>query len=368
MRIFYFITKSEIGGAQVHVRDLMKYMIRNGHTVALMSYPGGWLEEEAKILGVKIYHNTNFSNSFNPLNAFNAIRKIQKAVKDFSPDLLALHSSGAGFLVRIAIQKKIPTIFTAHSFAFTDGAPLIRKIIAIIAERIVGKYTNKIICVSDFDRKLALKYGIVPHHILIPVHNGVILESLVERKEREIKKIRIISVGRFAYPKKYNLLLESYSLLPKEILQQSELFVVGKGPDEDILRQEVATLGIQNSVTFITNAIHQEIFPMFLKADIFVLLSKHEGLPMTILEAMSAGLPIIASNVGGIPEEIDSSCGILVENNKEDICKALTLLIKDSQVRLSLGASARVKTEKLFSLERFLLETKNVYEDVLRLD
>ena len=156
MKILYLITKSEPGGAQTHIYQLSKYFIEKGNQVAIMSYPGGWLEQEAEKLGIEFYPNKYFSNIPNPFKLFKAMEEIKKIVKDFKPDLIACHSTAAGFLGRLAIRNKIPTIFTAHGWAFTKGTPFLRKSIAILIEKVAGKFCSKIICVSYLDKSLTL--------------------------------------------------------------------------------------------------------------------------------------------------------------------------------------------------------------------
>lgn len=357
MRILYLITKSEIGGAQVHVRDLMHSMMADGHTVGLMSYPGGYLEDEAKNIGATFYPNLNFSNSFNPLNAVYAILNIRKDVKDFSPDLVSIHSSSAGFLGRLAIRKKVPTVFTAHSFAFTEGAPHLRKIVAIIAEKIVARYTDKIICVSDFDRKLALKYRTTPAEKLVTIYNGVESNVLNDTSRENI----IIANGRLAYPKDYGLLLEAYKVAN---LGDMRLEIIGDGPDRQIVESKIIELGLVGKVSLLGNLTQRAVREKLSQSKVFVLVSKHEGFPLSILEAMSAGLPVIASRVGGIPEEVDSACGILVSNIKEDIAQALITLSSESKQK-QMGESARKTFEEKFTLNKFLEATKKVYRDIL---
>ena len=150
MKILYLITKSEPGGAQTHIYQLSRYFIEKGDQVAIMSYPGAWLEQETGKLGVKFYPNKCFSNIPNPFTIFKAIKEIKKAVKDFNPDLVCCHSTAAGFLGRLTIKNKIPTIFTAHGWAFTKGTPFLRKTIAILIEKVGGRFCSIIIWVWDF--------------------------------------------------------------------------------------------------------------------------------------------------------------------------------------------------------------------------
>lgn len=364
MKIIYLITKSEIGGAQTHVLSLLKYMKEKGNDVALMSYPNGWLEAEAKNIGVKFYSNKYFSNSFNPFKLFSAVKEVDNAVLDFNPGIVHCHSSGAGFIGRIEIRNKIPTIFTAHSWAFTKGSPFLRKVIAIIAEKIVSKYTNKIICVSEFDTSLALKYKIAPSDKLKTIYNGV-PELKVKENKIESETINFLSVGRFAYPKRFDLLVESIAKLPKDILNKVKLSIVGFGPLKDDILNLVNKFNLKENINILDKQTPEELNKTIYNSDVFILLSDHEGFPMTILEAMSAGLPIIASSVGGIPEEIDSSCGILVNNNKKEISEAIIKLVGDIELRKNMGEKSKDKIRNNFSFDKFLSETENLYKEIL---
>ncbi len=355
MRILYTITKGEIGGAQVHVLELAKYMKSIGHAVAVVSTPDGWLEYEATKLGVRFYPNSYFGNSFNPFRIKKSFKLIKKFVSEFNPDIVHAHSSFAGVITRLAVKNSVPTIFTAHSFAFTDGASMFRKIIAPISERLVSKYTSKIICVSEFDRKLALRYRIAPVDKLVTIHNGVADES-----RDAVRQNLMVSVGRLAYPKEYKLLIESYKLSGTDM----KLEIIGDGPDRKDIKSFIESLGLTEDVNLLGSLDPEEVREKLSRASAFVLISKHEGLPMTILEAMSAGLPVIASNVGGIPEEIDETCGILVENNTEEISTAIKLIALPEKQKV-MGQSARKRFEENFTLQKFLEKTEKVYNEVL---
>ncbi len=357
MKILYLITKTEIGGAQMHVRDLIKSMVADGHQVALVSFPGGWLENEAKVAGAVFHSNIYFSNSLNPLNLIRSIRRIKKIVQDFSPDLVSLHSSSAGFAGRLAIRGRIPTIFTAHSFAFTKGAPVLRRIFAVMAEKLVALYTSKIICVSNFDRQQALYYRIATPEKIVTIYNGVQEGPANIGPKEDV----IVSVGRLAYPKDFALLFEGYKLANTKMRLQ----IIGDGPDRKNIEEKIQSLGLTDKVELFTDLSPDALRVKLAKAKVFALISKHEGLPLSILEAMSSSLPVIASNVGGIPEEVDEKCGILVANNAQEIARAITTLSKEN-IQEQMGKSAREKFEQHFTLDQFLEKTKKVYSGLLQ--
>ncbi len=364
MKILYLITKSEIGGAQIHLAHLLKYFSKENE-LALVSAPFGFLENEAQKFNAKFYPNPYFSNSLNPFNLYRSAKLIRKAIKDFQPDIIHCHSSMAGILGRLIVRNKIPTIYTAHGFAFNPDASLWRRIIGVMGEKAVSRYTSKIICVSDFDKGLALKYKIAKASKLAVVHNGVEIGPF-ELKKESGDLVEILSIGRLAYPKRPDLIIKAFAKLPIELRQKSYLKIVGSGPYFSELQKLIDNLDIKESISLVGEVDHSRIGNFLSKADIFILITKHEGLPLTILEAMSKGLPIIASKVGGVPEEVNNECGILIDKNEvKEIKNALALLISDEAKRREMGLLSRKRAEQFFSLEKFFIETAKIYKEIL---
>lgn len=212
MRILYLITKIEIGGAQIHVHDLMEDRKKRGDQVALMSYPGGWLEKEARARDIRFYPNTYFSNTFRVDKGIKAMKEIRKAVEDFKPQIIHCHSTWAGFWGRITIQNKVPMVFTVHGSPFGKGMPWIRSILGMGIEKIASRYCSKIICVSEYDRKLFERYHIAPDKKLVTIHNGIAIEN-IKKIDKGNSFLRIVFIGRMAAPKNQMLLLQSLELL-----------------------------------------------------------------------------------------------------------------------------------------------------------
>lgn len=356
MKILYSITKSEIGGAQVQVLQLAHHMKSIGHEVAVISSPFGWLEKELEKQGIKFYANKYFSNSYNPFRLIKAFRRVNSVVSNFKPDLVHVHSSFAGIITRLVVRGKIPTIFTAHSWAFTKGAKQSRKIIAPIAERFVSRYTNKIITVSEYDRQLAIQYNIINSEKIITIYNGV-----SDIKGQHTRENTLLSIGRLAYPKDFLLLIKSFI---KANIPEAKLLIVGDGPDRDKIDNFINKNNLSSKVILLGELSQEMIYDQLLKSRAFILVSKHEGLPLSILEAMSSGLPIVASSVGGIVEQINKESGILVKNNINDISNAIKLII-DQDISKKLGKSAREQYEEKFTLVKFLNNTEAVYREVL---
>lgn len=361
MKILYLITKSEAGGAQTHVADLCNYFKSKGNEIVVMSSGDGWLKNECDKIGVGFINNNFFSNSANPVRLYKAIKEIKKFANEFKPDIVHCHSSSAGILGRLAIKGKVRTIYTAHGWGFNIGMKPWVKYPVLLLEKLCAKYTDTYICVAEFVKNLGLKYHLAPESKFKVIYNGVKLELKVESGKLKDDRINLIFIGRLAEPKKPELTIEAISGLPKEIKNKINFTIVGDGPKRKILEKMAQDTGVQ--VEFTGVLAREQSINYLNQSDIFVFVSAWEGFPYTILEAMSCGLPVIASNVGGISEAVNEQNGILVNNEVGQIHDAILKLVNDKELRLKLGEQGRQDIVVRFSLEQMLSQIERVYSE-----
>jgi len=198
------------------------------------------------------------------------------------------------------------------------------------------------------------------------VHNGVKVRDVQNAKSSH-KKVELLFVGRLVAPKRPLLLLQAISLLSSHVRDQIHVRIIGEGPEKNALQAYIKAHQLDSTVDLLGGLPREEIFDMFDTSDALVFLSDWEGFPMTILEAMSAGLPIIASRVGGVGEMVDTSNGMLIENNrKESVSEAIARLVDDPSLRVRMGTASHKKIQQDFSLERMCQKMDAVYQDCIR--
>jgi len=355
-----------LGGAQTHIRHLCENLKEDFDIhVAVGVY--GPLVDNLSNEGIEVHVVPSLVRPISFWKDVSAVRELVDLIHSLQPDLISTHSSKAGILGRLSAKIcGVPVIFTAHGWAFTEGVPPTKRKIYIFAERLAAKWAKRIICVSDYDRRLALHYGVTSSDKIITIHNGMpLLKNIVaENLYKKNNQVEFLMVARFTQPKDHELLLRTISRLNST---NGYIFTfVGDGELLDKAKKLSVELGIENKVCFL--GAREDVPELLNRVDAFVLTSKWEGLPRSIIEAMRAGLPVIASDVGGVSELVEEGItGYLVPRDDADTLKdRLETLIDNSQLRLQMGMAGYQRFIDKFTFERMLKETVEVYEEALQ--
>lgn len=364
MKIVQLITRMDaIGGAQIHVRDLCLGLKKSGHSVQIITGGTENFHKELERYGIKIDHCQPLMRELRIVADIQAFFEVRRIIKRIQPDLIATHSSKAGIIGRvIGWTLRIPTLFTAHGWAFTEGVERKKRKMYGAIEKVIGCLTDKVITVSDYDRQLAINHKILPHEKVVTIHNGV-LEQVCPKHEVDADNIlQIVMVARFAPPKQQLNLINALKKIQQ--LEWNMVFV-GDGPTLSEARALVISEGLANRVQFLGN--RDDVIDILQRCHLFVLLSDWEGLPLSILEAMQCGLPIITSDVGGVKEAVkQSENGFVIPKIDEgELLNKLTLLLTDSSLRSEMGKQSRIRYEQDFKFEQMLKKTIRCYQDVI---
>lgn len=364
MKIAYLITRADpIGGAQIHVRDLAAAVQRQGHSATVMTSGSGPWVDQLRAQNTPVVDLRHLSVPIDPARDFRALREIRAVLGELRPDLLAAHSSKAGTLGRLAARPlQIPVIFTVHGWAFTPGVPPWQAAVYRRIERFVGPLASRIITVSEFDRSLALDAAIAAEERVVTVHNGMPDVAPALRAAPGRTPVRLVMVARFGPQKDHPTLLRALAGLRSE---PWELDLIGDGPLMAQMESLAATLGIGARVRFLGQ--RTDVAHILARAQVGLLVTNWEGFPRSILEAMRAGLPVVASSVGGVAESVrDGETGYLVPRKDVGILRErIGRLLASAELRVRLGTRARAVYEQQFTLAHCVAGTLAVYRDVL---
>jgi glycosyltransferase involved in cell wall biosynthesis len=362
MRILFIITRADtLGGSLIHVRDLAFHLIKQGETVNVITGKKGIYNEILDQYSIPNSFCNNLVQPIKPYQDGKTLAQLKKLIEEYNPDIVSTHSSKAGILGRMACKlTNTPCLFTAHGWAFAKGVPQPKRRIYRTLEVMAAPLANRIICVSEQDRQIGIDAGINPKK-LETIHNGMPDISLnLLAKPHQSNPVSIVMVARFDQQKDHSTLLHAVKNLP-----EVEVNLIGDGPRLEEIKKLSEKLGIKNQVNFL--GLSPDVTSFLANASIFTLISHWEGFPRTILEAMRAGLPVVATDVGGVSESVsDGVTGFCVPPKEvKTLQEKLALLVNDSELRQKMGKAGRKRYENEFTFDQMLKKTFSIYEDVL---
>ena len=371
-KILYIITKSNWGGAQRYVYDMAMGISKNGYEAVVALGGNGTLKEKLGGAGIRTITIPNLERNVNIFSEWKVFFDLLKIYRIERPNVIHLNSSkigGLGALAgRFAKIKRI--IFTVHGWAYKEDRNFIsRKIIKFLSWLTII-FSHKTIAVSLDDYRTAPKLFVKKKTRMI--HNGI---SEIKFKEKSAVRNELKKYAGMSIPKGALIIgtiseLHKNKGLPFMIRAVHSLikkgynitfFIISDGEEKIRLERFIERLGLQDRV-FLTG--HIDKASEFLQGfDIFTLTSVKEGLPYVLLEAGLAGLPIVATKIGGIPEIVENmKSGILVHpKNALEAERALSFLIDFKKKKEEFGNNLKEKVERDFTLEQMVADTVNLY-------
>ncbi len=372
-RILYIVTRSEHGGAQQYVASLMSEMKARGHASVLVTGSRGWLTHESMDIADKIIVIPELLKYYSPLAALRLVGKLINILLRTRFDVIHLNSSvplAIAPLARLCTQAKI--IFTYHGLSV--AYPGWRKNIIIqILHRphffIFSYFVHDAIFVSHADERMACALRLCNTSSRTVIHNGVSemfffdkndarckLESYIQKPLRGVKVIG--TVGRLEYQKNMELFIHTANRFKN---RESVWLVLGAGSQKQSLDNVIRSEMLGSFVFIIDSLVNPS---HYLKAyDMFVCTSRYEGLPYAILEAMAAGLPIVAPRVGGISEIIShNKNGLLFNaNDIDELQQRVVELFDDNSKSENFGRKAMADCMQKFDASQMIGRTVNIY-------
>ena len=324
-------------------------------------------------------------SAFDDLRSFSELRKI---IGEFNPHIIHTHTAKAGTLGRLAgisvnaqriFGRKIRLVHTFHGHVFHSYFSPLKTRAFMTIERFLARFTDRIIVISATQEKdICEKYRIAHPRQVQVVPLGFDLsgfERLGPPPSQGTFSVGII--GRLAPVKNHRMLFETVRILKNQGEDHAfKFFVVGDGELRDALTREAATLGIEKNVLF--TGWQKEMPEVYRKLDAVVLTSLNEGTPVSLIEAMAAARPVIATEVGGVGDlmgPIDREAGegyklarrgILVPSeDSRALAEALRLALRERTLRIEMAERARHYVLQTYSLERLVADMTALYEGLV---
>ena len=367
------ITKLAVGGAQLTVLELCRGVNRDLFEVVVLAGveadEEGTLAPEFRAAGIDCIDIPSLRRGINPLKDIQAGIDLFRRFRTLRPAVVHTHSSKAGAIGRVAARlARVPVVVhTVHGWSFRlDGGSLSDRA-AVIVERLLARLTTAIIVVSDVDRSAGLSHRIGAPGQYHLIRSGVQLDRFMEvASERAATEGHSASrapvvgyVGRLAPQKDPATLIRAIALL-RDRGVEARLEIVGDGVLRPDLEGLVESLGLQDRVTFL--GVRRDVSVLMAGFDVFALPSLWEGLPRTLIEAIAAGVPVVATAVNGVPEVVvDGETGLLVQaRDIFGMARALQEVAERPDLAAARAAAGSLRIGA-FGSERMVSDVESLY-------
>jgi glycosyltransferase involved in cell wall biosynthesis len=366
-KILYVITRLAVGGAPHTMLTAIRGLRKAGYEITLASgYPGpdeGSLVEEARSTGVDLVFIPMLQREVHLLRDLVACWQLWRLMRGRHFDLVHTHLSKAGILGRIAAffaGKRV--LHTFHGDVLDGYFSPVKSRVFLMVERFVGRRTDRLICVSAALKERLLPYKLGSEGRFSIVTNGIDLDRLMTTTPGTTNGKRVGTLAMFYPIKRLDLFVQMAQGL-KERDDQIQCVMAGDGMLASRLKQQALHLG--GPVQFV--GLCEAPASFYSQLDVFVLCSDYESSGMSVMEAMSMGLPVVATSVGGIPEIVqDNHTGVLVEaGDVTGLVAAVWALLENPEKRARMGSLAKDYARAHFSAPRMVSELDMLYRQLL---
>jgi glycosyltransferase involved in cell wall biosynthesis len=371
INILYIITKLELGGAQKQLLSLVNGLDKQRYNIFLFTAKDGLLIQEALALDGLILKKSMFlERKINLIKDFLALIEIYNFIKKNRIQIVHTHSSKAGILGRFAagIAKTKIIIHTVHGWSFHDYQPGIAHRCYLYLERICATFTTKIIVVSSWDKNKGLSNSVGIEEQYVLIRYGIDYDLFQNKNNRvAVRKFLgfndvdlIVGMVACLKPQKSPLDFIKLAFAVRKDFSNAKFILVGDGVLFKKARCLIKKLRLEGQLVLV--GWRRDIPSILACLDVFILTSLWEGLPIAVLEAMASGVPLVATDTGGVGEVVvDGETGYLVKaRDLGSLKNQVVKLLRDNQKRDEFARLSRV----VVSAKEFLLSNmvKNIEE------
>ncbi len=359
LRIAHLVENLNLGGLERFVLQLVGEQHRAGHTASVycLQEPGVLAPAAARAgIGVTAFHK---APGLKPA----LIWRLARALRRDRVNVLHMHNPGVNHYGALAARLAGcgAVLNTRHGVCMSSGQPFNERYF-----HATMPFTGAVVCVSDDARRYFIGRGIVPPHKAHVILNGLDLEAFSNHQATpgaHSPRLRFGALGRMVPVKGHALLIQAFARLVHDGLPV-ELRIAGGGPLFPALSSQAAALGVAHCVS-VQDAV-DDVPGWLAGLDAFVFPSLNEGLPMVILEALAAGLPILSTRVGGVPEVApEGSIAWFIEPGSVDALEAGLRQLVASPDLVTRGAAARRLAWERYGMAQTQLEYEQLYRRLL---
>ncbi|OHC01692.1 MAG: hypothetical protein A3H23_04310 [Planctomycetes bacterium RIFCSPLOWO2_12_FULL_40_19] len=371
----------ELGGPPILVLDILQHLDKERFESTIAT--GITIDRKYDMIGfardknIRIFAMPSLVRDIHPLKDIKALIKLAIFLKKEKFDIVHCHTSKGGFIGRLAAKlagAKI-IIYSPHGDIFEGYFCKLATDFFILLEKFAARFTDKIINLTKIEIERFLEHGIGTRHQLKQIYNGINIKyyeramtsNLKKRDEFGLGKDDFVcaTVGRLVPVKGHTYLIKAIQKVVKVIPEAKFLFV-GDGELKSKLSEEIKSYDLQRNI-FLLGA-RNDIATILSCINVFLLPSLNEGFGMALIEAMAARKPVIATNVGGVPEVIiNGTTGILVPSkDPEAFSSAIIKLYNNPEMSLEMGLAGYSRARNLFDIKTTVREFEDLYSKLIK--
>ena len=373
-----------MGGPALHVSYLSAGLRDRGYETILVAGSVGQGEQSmayvAEELGVPVVTIPLLHREISPVRDLLATVRLARIIRAERPAILHTHTAKAGAVGRVAAflagRRRPPIIVhTFHGHVLRGYFGRFWTGVFRLLERWLARITDALVAVSPEVRDELVAFGVAPASKFRVIRLGIELDERLDRDgaaRAETRRVMGIGderfvvgwIGRMTAVKRTDIVLRSFSRLKDEGVD-AVLCMVGDGPDRRSVEDLAGELGVMRDSLF--PGYQEDVGPFFAAFDVFVLPSGNEGTPVTAIEALASGCPVVATRVGGVPDVVtDGEDGFLVEpGDVEELAARLAQLANDPDLRGRMGAAGRERMRSRYAVDRLIDDIDRLYRDLL---
>ena len=377
------IARLNMGGPALHVAYLTAGLRDRGYDTTLVAGTLARGEDSMAFvaggLGVDVVTIPELGREISPLRDLLATIRLAGVIRRERPQILHTHTAKAGTVGRVAAllaggARPPIVVHTFHGHVLRGYFDPLRSRFFRALERRLARDSTALVAVSPQVRDDLVELGVAPREKFAVVRLGIELDKRVGSVDGRAETRRYLGipdggfavgwVGRMTAVKRGDYVLEGFKLL-RDRGVDATLCLVGDGPDRPQLERKAHELGIVRDTLFL--GYQEDVAPLYAAFDALVLPSGNEGTPVSVIEALAAGRPVVATRVGGVPDVVrDGEDGFLVDAGAtDDLAERLSRLAADPALRERLGAAGRARVVPRYAVDRLVDDIDRLYGSLL---
>ncbi|WP_156811060.1 glycosyltransferase family 4 protein [Methanomethylovorans hollandica] len=353
-----------VGGIGIHAHEMSKRQVIFGHSVDVYTTSLGSKSSIESATNYNVYQFKPLVKLLgNPIN----LRMFKSLYKNrYNYDIIHAHGHLYFSTILCSVIRTIgssPLVITNHGLRSQTAPKWFQSLYNSTVAKLIFRSADRIICYTQEEKDIIIKMGVFSTKISL-VHNGIDTDLFIPPENAPLNQQKLLWIGRYVKGKGVDYLVDALNIL-KSDYPKIILTMVGTGPDKDKIIRKIHNYGLENSIILKDFIPNSEIVQLYHQSSIFVLPSLEEGVPRTILEAMSCGVPIVCSRLPQLVDIVEGSGFLVPTKDPQSLADSISTILSDPQLAANMGNHGRQQVLNGYSWLDTVKKTISLYEELI---